>query len=136
MKKSKIVAPRMANKGGYQIQDIWFHRAKAAGYRARSAFKLLQIQEKIEIIKPGMIVLDLGCAPGSWLQVLSKLVGENGRILGVDLQVVERFSQKNITTMVGDMTAPETHAKIESYLQNIREEGKEIQKKEDEAGIW
>ncbi len=90
----------MANKGGYQIQDIWFHRAKAAGYRARSAFKLLQIQEKIDIIKPDMIVLDLGCAPGSWLQVLSKLVGENGRILGVDLQVVEKFSQKNITTMV------------------------------------
>lgn len=83
-----------------------------------------------------MIVLDLGCAPGSWLQVLSKLVWENGRILGVDLQVVDRFSQKNITTIVWDMTAPETHAKIETYLQNIREEGKEIQKKEDEAGVW
>ena len=83
-----------------------------------------------------MIVLDLGCAPGSWLQVLSKLVWENGRILGVDLQVVDKFSQKNITTTVWDMTAPETHAKIETYLQNIREEGKEIQKKEDEAGVW
>ena len=52
MKKPKIVAPRTANKGGYQIQDTWFHRAKAAGYRARSAFKLLQIQEEVEIVRP------------------------------------------------------------------------------------
>lgn len=99
-KKKKIVAPRVANKAGYQVQDVWFHRAKAAGYRARSAFKLLQIQEKIPVIQPGISVLDLGCAPGSWLQVLSKLVGEKGRVLGVDLQEVERFPQKNIVTMV------------------------------------
>lgn len=73
-KKQKIIAPRTSNKSGYQIQDVWFHRAKAAGYRARSAFKLLQIDEETPIIKSGMIVLDLGCAPGSWLQVLSKQV--------------------------------------------------------------
>lgn len=135
-KKPKIIAPRVANKAGYQVQDVWFHKAKAAGYRARSAFKLLQIQEEVEIIKPGMIALDLGCAPGSWLQVLSKLVGENGRILGIDLQEVSRFAQKNITTMVGDMTVAETHAKIQAYLGSIREEGKEIEKVKEEAGIW
>ena len=73
-KKPKIVAPRVANKAGYQVQDTWFHKAKAAGYRARSAFKLIQIQEETDIIKPDMVVLDLGCAPGSWLQVLSKIV--------------------------------------------------------------
>lgn len=74
MKKQKIIAPRTPNKAGYQIQDVWFHRAKSAGYRARSAFKLLQIQEELKVIQLGMTVLDLGCAPGSWLQVLSKCV--------------------------------------------------------------
>lgn len=73
-KKPKIIAPRVANKAGYQVKDTWFHKAKAAGYRARSAFKLIQIQEETRIIQPGMTVLDLGCAPGSWLQVLSKII--------------------------------------------------------------
>lgn len=118
-KTQKIIAPRIANKGGYQVQDIWFHRAKAAGYRARSAFKLLQIQEETGIIQPGMIVLDLGCAPGSWLQVLAKGVGENGRILGIDLQEVEKFAQKNITTFVGDMTAAESHDRIRAFLADM-----------------
>ncbi len=120
-KKKKIVAPRVANKAGYQVQDIWFHRAKAAGYRARSAFKLLQIQEKTSLIRPDTIALDLGCAPGSWLQVLSQIVGENGRILGVDLQGVDKFSQKHITTLVGDMMAADTHEKIREYLAEIHQ---------------
>jgi 23S rRNA U2552 (ribose-2'-O)-methylase RlmE/FtsJ len=120
-KKKKIVAPRVANKAGYQVQDIWFHRAKAAGYRARSAFKLLQIQEKTSLIRPDTIALDLGCAPGSWLQVLSQIVGENGRILGVDLQEVDKFSQKHITTLVGDMMAADTHEKIREYLAEIHQ---------------
>ncbi len=120
-KKTKIVAPRVANKAGYQVQDIWFHRAKSAGYRARSAFKLLQIQEETGIIRPDTIALDLGCAPGSWLQVLSKIIGDEGRILGVDLQEVAQFSQKHITTMVGDMMAPETHEKIRDYLNELHQ---------------
>ncbi|MBP6921371.1 RlmE family RNA methyltransferase [Candidatus Gracilibacteria bacterium] len=121
-KKKKIVAPRVANKAGYQVQDVWFHRAKAAGYRARSAYKLLQIQEKTSLIRPDTLALDLGCAPGSWLQVLSQIVGENGRILGVDLQEVDKFSQKHITTLVGDMMASETHEKIRDYLSEIQAE--------------
>ncbi len=135
-KKPKIIAPKIANKGGYQVQDAWFHKAKAAGYRARSAFKLLQLDEETKIIRPGMFALDLGCAPGSWLQILSKTIGDTGKILGVDLQEVERFSQKNITTLVGDMTTPDTHAKIKDYLQSIQEEGKTLVEAEKESGVW
>jgi 23S rRNA (uridine2552-2'-O)-methyltransferase len=56
------------------IQDEYFQKAKKLGYRARSAFKLLEIQEKYTIIKPGMDVLDVGAAPGSFLQVIAKIV--------------------------------------------------------------
>ncbi len=135
-KKPKIIAPRVANKAGYQVQDIWFHKAKAAGYRARSAFKLLQIQEETNIIRSGMVVLDLGCAPGSWLQVLSKTVGPDGRVLGIDLQQVEKFPQKNIATFVGDMMSTDSHEEMRAFLRDIREEGKEIEKNKEEAGIW
>jgi 23S rRNA (uridine2552-2'-O)-methyltransferase len=135
-KKPKIVAPRVANKAGYQVQDNWFHKAKAAGYRARSAFKLIQIQEETGIIRPNMVVLDLGCAPGSWLQVLSKTVGPDGRVFGIDLQPVEKFPQKNIATFVGDMTSPDSYDEMKSFLRDVREEGKEIEKTKEEAGIW
>ena len=135
-KKSKIIAPRIANKAGYQVQDIWFHKAKAAGYRARSAFKLLQIQEETGLIRAGDIILDLGCAPGSWLQVITKLVGEEGRVLGIDLQQVDKFAQKNITTFVGDMTVNESHEKIKKYLSEIHTEGQEQEAKKEASGVW
>lgn len=117
IKKKKIQAPRIANRWGYQVQDVWFHKAKAAGYRARSAFKLIQLNEAMHIIKPGMAVIDLGCAPGSWLQVLTQAVWEWWLVFWVDLQEVKKFAQKNITTYVGDMTTLETHEVIRTYLQ-------------------
>lgn len=65
--KTKMTKP-------FQIRDKYFLEAKKLGYRARSAFKLLAIQEKYKIIKPGMRVLDVGAAPGSFLQVIAKIV--------------------------------------------------------------
>ena len=79
------------------VQDPYFEKAKKLGYRARSAFKLLEIQEKYDLIKPGMCVLDVACAPGSFMQVLSKIVWESGRIIGVDIQTIKSFWQKNIS---------------------------------------
>jgi len=72
----------------YNPQDHYFQKAKTAGYRARSAFKLLEIQEKFNILRKGRKALDLGAAPGSWLQVLVSLVGE-GNVVGVDLQEIK-----------------------------------------------
>lgn len=72
----------------YEVQDRWFREAKRLGYRARSAFKLLEIQQKFKIMRPGMSVLDLGCAPGSWLQVEEEIIGPKGKIIGTDLQEV------------------------------------------------
>src|SRR4051812_36676099 len=70
---------------GYNKKDHYYHKAKEDHFAARSIYKLEEIDQKFRIIKPGMKVLDLGAAPGSWSQYLSQKVGEKGRVLGVDL---------------------------------------------------
>ncbi len=70
----------------YVVQDVYFHEAKKQGYRARSAFKLLEIQEAFDIIKPGMQVCDIGCFPGSFLQVIARILGPEDPIVGIDIQ--------------------------------------------------
>lgn len=84
--------------------DEFFRKAKAEGYVARSAYKLKEIQQRKRILRRGDRVLDLGCAPGSWLQVASELVGSAGTVLGVDLQPVSPVigGLPNVRTIVGD----------------------------------
>ncbi|OYT52678.1 hypothetical protein B6U66_01115 [Candidatus Bathyarchaeota archaeon ex4484_135] len=69
--------------------DHYYRLARSKGYRSRAAFKLLEAIEKFGLIRPGDTVLDLGCAPGSWLQVAREVVGPNGLVLGIDLRPVE-----------------------------------------------
>ncbi len=85
-----------------QRQDRFFRKAKADGYRARSAYKLLQIQERFHLISRGDVVLDLGAAPGSWSQVAAELVGPQGRVVALDLQEMEPIS--GVVMLQGDMT--------------------------------
>jgi len=73
--------------------DKWAKKAKEQGYPARSVFKLMEIQEKYRLVKSGDIVLDLGAAPGSWSKYLSKLVGNKGKVIGVDLQEIKIKAQ-------------------------------------------
>lgn len=93
-----------------QHLDRYFRLAKQEGYRARSAYKLLQIQEKFRIIRKGDIVVDLGAAPGSWCQVVTKIVGDRGRIIALDLQPIEPID--GVTVLQGDMTDPEVQAQV------------------------
>ena len=86
------------------LHDEFFRRAKAEGYLARSAYKLLELNEKKRLIRPGDRVLDLGCAPGSWLQVARKLVGARGVVVGIDLQAVEHDFAPNVHVLRGDVT--------------------------------
>ncbi len=67
------------------VNDHYVHLAQKDGYRARAAYKLLEIDEKDRLIKPGMWVADLGAAPGSWSQVAAKLVGNSGRVFAMDI---------------------------------------------------
>ena len=100
----------------YKPRDTYYKKAKQEGYRSRAAYKLLELQERFRIFKAGELVVDLGAAPGGWLQVAAKLVGPGGKVLGVDLQPIEALNQKNIIIIQGDITAPETEQRIMEYL--------------------
>lgn len=95
------------------LHDPYFKKAKAEGYLARSAYKLIEIQERKRLIPKGGRVLDLGCAPGAWLQVASELTGPSGTIVGIDLKPVEHAMPPNVHSIVGDIY--ETPA--ETFLQ-------------------
>ena len=85
------------------LRDRYFQKAKLDGYRARSAFKLKEIQTKFNPIKRGDKVLDLGCAPGSFLQVLVEIIGPQGMVVGIDILPLKALPQKNIFTIQGDI---------------------------------
>lgn len=90
-----------------KLHDRYFKQAKAEGYAARSAYKLLEIQEKRRLIRRNDAVLDLGCAPGSWLQVLDKHLGPKARIVGIDLSEVTADLSDRVVTIRGDIFATE-----------------------------
>lgn len=87
----------------YNPRDAYFLKAKAMGYRARSAFKLIEIDDRLHIIRPGMTVMDLASAPGSWLQVLSERVGEKGIVIGSDIQIIEPLKRSNVHVYQADV---------------------------------
>ena len=91
-------------------KEHFYKEAKKVGYRARSAFKLKQIQNKFKIIQKGDSILDFGAAPGGWSQVAKELVGEQGTVIGVDLSPIE--SLDGITFLQGDLTMESTMLEI------------------------
>ena len=91
-------------------RDSWRKQAKASGYRARSAFKLKQIQERHKIITLDDSVLDVGCHPGGWAQVAVELVGKKGKVVGVDLKSCVPVEGANL--LVGDITDPFTQQTV------------------------
>lgn len=95
--------PQSENMKQYQSKDKYFDEAKKKGYRARSVFKLEEIQERFKLMKKGDKVLDLGAAPGSFLKFISELVGDDGYVVGVDLQEISPFDEPNIHTIVADV---------------------------------
>jgi len=97
-------------------REHYYRMAKQAGYRARSAFKLKQFNERYKLLQLGNVVVDLGAAPGGWLQVARKEVGDEGFVLGVDLQEIAKLPYKNVKTLVADITDPLTSELIRQNL--------------------
>ncbi len=87
-------------------RDHYYRKAKQLDYRSRASFKLMQIDDKFKLLKPGSIVADLGAAPGGWLQVAAERVGSKGRVVGVDLKEIEPI--EGVVTIQGDMRKDET----------------------------
>lgn len=82
------------------FNDEYVKRAQREGYRSRAAFKLLELQDKDRLIKPGMMVVDLGAAPGGWSQVAAKLVGDNGHVFALDILPMDPIP--DVTFIEGD----------------------------------
>jgi 23S rRNA (uridine2552-2'-O)-methyltransferase len=100
----------------YIPRDHYFKKAKQEGYRSRAAYKLLELQRRFRLLRPGDAVVDLGAAPGGWLQVAAGVVGPKGTVIGVDREPIQPFHRPNLILLEGDITAPETRAKIREIL--------------------
>lgn len=87
-------------------KDYYYRLAKEKGYRSRAAFKLLEIVKTYRLIESGYKVLDLGSAPGGWLQVASEFVGKDGYVLGVDIQAIKPLNLENVETLIMDVEDP------------------------------
>ena len=109
MKKNKTSKNWLNQRG----RDIYFKKSKAYGYKSRSSFKLIEMNEKFKFLKSDTFLLDLGSSPGGWCQVASKKIIK-GKILGVDIKIMEK--QKNVDFIIGDIENIETQDKIINYF--------------------
>jgi 23S rRNA (uridine2552-2'-O)-methyltransferase len=87
-------------------KDHYRKLSKEEGYRSRSAYKLIQLNESYHILKPGSTIVDVGCAPGGWLQVARKAVSHSGKVVGIDIQKVEQL--EGVTILQGDIEDAQT----------------------------
>ena len=111
MKKNKI-SKNWINK---QKRDIYVRQSKVDGYRARSAYKLIEINEKFKIFQNGMSVVDIGAAPGSWSQYVSKVI-KNVTLISIDLKKMEDI--QNSIQIEGDFTDLKIQSKIKNYIKD------------------
>lgn len=100
------------------LNDPYVQRAQADGYRARAAYKLLEIDDRDHLLKPGAVVVDLGSAPGSWCQVAVKRCGPKGRVLALDLLPMEAVA--GVDFVLGDFTEDRILAEFETRLERAR----------------
>ncbi|MBP7554306.1 MAG: RlmE family RNA methyltransferase [Spirochaetes bacterium] len=98
----------------YSKPDFYANKAKLDGYVARSVYKLEEINAKFKLIKPGQTILDLGSAPGSWSQYVSSIIGDNGKIVGVDYKDM-RVSMPSAIFLKGDFYSDEIRSQLAEY---------------------
>ena len=111
MKKNKI-SKNWINK---QRRDIYVRRSKVDGYRSRAVYKLIEIDEKFKVFKNGISVIDLGAAPGSWSQYLSKKI-KNGKIVSIDLNEMKKID--NVVQILGDFNEEKNQTKIKNLFKS------------------
>ena len=97
-------------------REYYYKKAKEENYRSRATYQLAQANEKYGFIKRNDVVVDLGAAPGGWIQAARKMTGKNGYILGIDLKPIEPFTQEYVRTIIADFTEPDMVDQIRSFL--------------------
>ncbi|UCH37191.1 MAG: RlmE family RNA methyltransferase [Candidatus Bathyarchaeota archaeon] len=97
-------------------REHYYRKAKDEKYRSRASYKLLEMAGKYNFLKEGDVVVDLGAAPGGWLQAARKIVGNNGFVLGVDLYPIKPMDEVNIHIIVGDISDQEITKQIKNIL--------------------
>lgn len=108
---------RDKRKNPYARADAATLRARSEGYPARSVYKLEEIDRRCQLLRPGQRVLDLGCAPGSWLLYAAKKVGGKGRVRGIDLSALDIALPPNAAAMVGDALQPSPE--VDAFLAEL-----------------
>tara|TARA_B110000027_G_scaffold41823_1_gene45998 strand:- start:13 stop:624 length:612 start_codon:yes stop_codon:yes gene_type:complete len=111
LKKNRI-SKNWINK---QKRDIYVRQSQVDGYRARSAYKLIEIDKKFKILKNGISVIDLGASPGSWSQYIVRTV-KSGRIVSIDIKAMEEI--ENIIQIKGDFTEIDSQEKIKGFFKS------------------
>ena len=97
-------------------REYYYKKAKEENYRSRATYKLVQANAKYGFIQRNDVVVDLGAAPGGWIQAARKMTGKNGFVLGVDLKPIDPFTQEYIRTIIADFTEPDIVEQIRSFL--------------------
>jgi 23S rRNA (uridine2552-2'-O)-methyltransferase len=92
------------------VDDIWVQRAQQDGYRTRASYKLIELDDKNKLIRPGSVVVDLGSAPGGWSQVVAQRVGEKGLVIASD--ILEMDAIADVTFIQGDFTTEEVYDQL------------------------
>ena len=100
----------------HRQNEYYYKKAKEENYRSRATYKLVQANEKYGFIQRNNVVVDLGAAPGGWIQAARKMTGKKGYVLGVDLKPIEPFTQEYIRTIVCDFTESGIVEEILSFL--------------------
>ncbi|MCF6264608.1 MAG: 23S rRNA (uridine(2552)-2'-O)-methyltransferase RlmE [Xanthomonadales bacterium] len=99
------------------FDDHWVKQAQQAGYRSRAAFKLIEIDQKDQLIRPGMVVIDLGAAPGGWSQIVAPLVGNKGLVFALDILPMQSLA--GVEFIQGDFSGDEFLQQLEEMLQKF-----------------
>src|SRR5436305_11166824 len=98
VRKARRRKPSSTDWLNRQLNDPYVAEAHRLGYRSRAAFKLIQLDERFHLLKPGMRVVDLGCAPGGWAQIAARRVGAQGLVVGIDLLPTDPIESATLLT--------------------------------------
>jgi 23S rRNA (uridine2552-2'-O)-methyltransferase len=115
-------------------RDYYYRKAKQEKYRSRAAYKLIQLNRRFKILKPGYRVLELGAAPGGWTQVVRDIVGSSGFVVGIDLQRIEPLPYENVVFIRGDFTSDEVREKLRQVIPKC--EAVISDASPDISGVW